>query len=128
MIMAQRLVRRLCQACLYSYPAGPELSEVITSQFGGKLLTDEKKIPKVLYRGKGCQTCSFTGYKGRLGIFEVLDITAEIKSIIAAPEFSLEKLQKKAVEQGMISMFEDGLEKVQLAVTSIEEVLRVIRE
>ena len=69
-----------------------------------------------------------SGYRGRMAIFEVLEITDIIKKIIIEPNFSLEGLKKQARQQGSKSMFEDGLAKVQLGLTTIEEVLRVIRE
>ena len=85
-------------------------------------------MPKVFYRGKGCLTCGGTGYRGRLGIFEVLDVTEKIRKLIIDPHFSLDGLRAATREQGMKTMFEDGLDKVELALTSIDEVLRAIRE
>jgi type II secretory ATPase GspE/PulE/Tfp pilus assembly ATPase PilB-like protein len=86
------------------------------------------KIPKLIYKGRGCQACGGTGYRGRTGIFEILNITEDIRKIIISPDFSLDNLRKAARAQGMISMFEDGLKKVERGMTTIEEVLRVIRE
>ena len=85
-------------------------------------------MPKSFYKGKGCSSCGMTGYRGRLGIYEVLDINEPIKRIIISKDFSLEKLREAARENGMKTMFEDGLAKVELAMTTIDEVLRVIRE
>ncbi|MBI2033889.1 MAG: type II/IV secretion system protein [Candidatus Liptonbacteria bacterium] len=129
LIAAQRLVRRICAACISSYDAGPEIKGVIREQF--KELGIEPKdfrMPKVFYRGKGCPTCGGTGYRGRLGIFEVLDATEKIRKLIIDPRFSLDGLRVAAREDGMKTMFEDGLEKVELALTTIDEVLRAIRE
>ena len=86
------------------------------------------KPPKLLYRGKGCGTCGHSGLKGRIGIFEDLNFNDEMRRYIVAPEFSLEGLKKMARKNGMISMFEDGLRKTERGMTTIEEVLRVIRE
>ncbi|MBS3903329.1 MAG: type II/IV secretion system protein [Anaplasmataceae bacterium] len=128
LILAQRLVRKICQTCVYSYQPGPELAQIISNQLGEKLAPDDKRIPRVLYKGKGCETCGSSGYRGRLGIYEALEITPEVKIEISKPTFSLASLRAVARRDGMITMFEDGLDKVQLAVTSIEEVLRVIKE
>jgi type IV pilus assembly protein PilB len=129
LIIAQRLVRKICTSCAYSYDKGPELQNVISGQL--KELGIDKtsvKVPNVLYRGKGCAECGLTGYRGRLGIFEALELNDKIKALIAAPNFSLDLLKAEARKSGMKSMFEDGLEKVALALTTVEEVLRVIRE
>ena len=85
-------------------------------------------IPKFFYRGKGCSVCHDTGYRGRNGIFEVLNIDEELRKLIVNPEFSLSDLNEVAKKKGMITMFEDGLRKASLGITTIEEVLRVIRE
>jgi type IV pilus assembly protein PilB len=65
---------------------------------------------------------------GRVGIFEILNITDELRKLIISPDFSLDSLSKLARKEGMISMFEDGLRKVERGTTTIEELLRVIRE
>jgi len=128
-VIAQRLARRICQSCLYSYDPGPEVAGIITRQFRDLNLPEESwGVPKVFFRGKGCGVCNMSGYRGRMAIFEVLEITDIIKKIIIEPNFSLEGLKKQARQQGSKSMFEDGLAKVQLGLTTIEEVLRVIRE
>jgi type IV pilus assembly protein PilB len=128
-VIAQRLVRKICQSCVYSYEREPELTQVIASQF--KALGAEKtevKLPKMLYRGRGCSSCGMTGYRGRVGIFEAVVVNDKIKKLIAEPNFGLEALRSDARRTGMKTMFEDGLEKAERAVTTIEEVLRVIRE
>lgn len=86
------------------------------------------KVPKTLYRGKGCLVCGMTGYRGRLGIYEVMEVNEKMRAFIASPDFGLEKFRELAREGGMKTMFEDGLRKVELALTTIDEVLRVIRE
>jgi len=129
LIVAQRLVRRICTACISSYDVSPEIKGVIREQF--KELGIEPKdfrMPKVYYRGKGCPTCGGTGYRGRLGIFEVLDVTEKIRKLIIDPRFNLDGLRMAARGEGMKTMFEDGLDKVELALTTIDEVLRAIRE
>ena len=85
-------------------------------------------IPKTLYRGKGCSVCGGTGYTGRLGIFEVLEVTESLKKIIGTAPFDIELFRKEARREGMRTMFEDGIAKIELAETTLDEVLRVIRE
>ena len=128
LIIAQRLVRRLCTNCVYSYEPGPELGKVISDQFKELGAQDKITSPKVLYRGKGCPQCGMTGYRGRFGIFEMIEVNDKIRKLIAGPNFDLAALRLGARRDGMKTMFEDGLEKVELALTTIEEVLRVIRE
>lgn len=128
-IVAQRLVRRICQSCIYSYEADEAVKAVIRNQLEELALNPEKiKLPKNFYKGNGCSSCGNTGYRGRLGIFEVLEANESIKKIIISRDFTLEKLRLAAREYGMKTMFEDGLRKVELAMTTIDEVLRVIRE
>ena len=79
------------------------------------------KVPRTFYRGKGCDTCNHTGYYGRIGIFEVLDINENVRKLIISPDFSLGNLNNLAQGEGMVTMFEDGLKKVELGLTTIEE-------
>jgi len=128
-VVAQRLARRICQSCVYSYPAGPELKEIIAAQLKELSIEEEDfRIPKVLYRGKGCMSCGSTGFRGRVGLFEVLEVTDAVRRIIVDPGFDLRVLQAEGRKNGMRTMFEDGITKVELAVTTIEEVLRVIKD
>ncbi len=130
MIVAQRLVRRICQTCIYSYDADDGAIATMTEQLRRTAAGGTPKVspPTVLYRGKGCTSCGGTGYRGRIGIFEIMQIEEKIKEIITKPEFNLEELRAQASANGMATMFEDGLRKIQLAQTTLEEVLRVIRE
>ena len=86
------------------------------------------KVPKTFYRGRGCAACNHTGYFDRIGIFEVLNITEEVRKLIISPDFNLDNLVKLGRSQGMTMMFEDGLKKVERGLTTIEELFRVIRE
>jgi len=128
MVLAQRLVRSICLECIYSMEPSKETVDVIKRQLKELGIEETFKTPKLIYAGKGCQACGGTGYRGRTGIFEILNITEEVRKIIISPDFSLDGLKKVARAQGMISMFEDGLRKVERGMTTIEEVLRVIRE
>ena len=130
LIIAQRLVRKICSSCIYSYDADESITSVIESQRRELGIPGEESIavPKTLYRGKGCAMCNMTGYVGRLGIFEVLAMNDDIKKIIGGDRFDIDVLRREARRNGMVTMFEDGLRKVELARTTIDEVLRVIRE
>jgi len=81
----------------------------------------------LFYRGKGCRECGQTGYKGRIGIYEVLEIDHEIADMITKNSSS-EALMKTARKKGMITILEDGFIKAKLGITSIEEVLRVTKD
>ncbi|MBI1834040.1 MAG: type II/IV secretion system protein [Candidatus Andersenbacteria bacterium] len=127
-IIAQRLVRKICSQCIYSYAPSEELTAAVASQVMTLKIMDTFKMPKFIYAGKGCQACGGSGYRGRVGIFEVLDVSEEVRKLIINPDFSLDRLQDLAKREGMVSMFEDGLRKVERGVTTIEELLRVIGE
>ncbi|MDD3488145.1 MAG: GspE/PulE family protein [Candidatus Pacebacteria bacterium] len=129
LIIAQRLVRRVCRGCIESYQVPEDVIEVVNEQL--QLIKGKTASPyhaKQLYRGKGCQVCGNTGYSGRLAIYEVLDITEQVRAYIQKKDFSLDGLKQIAFAQGTKSMFEDGLKKAELGLTTIEEVLRVIKE
>jgi len=129
LVIAQRLVRRICQTCVYSYKPDSEFEKTVREQL--RLLNAsgiDLNIPKVLYRGKGCSSCGGTGYRGRIGIFELLEMTEEVRRLVIDAGFTLDKLRALVRGSGMRTMFEDGMKKVELAITTIEEVFRVIRE
>ncbi|HEX5873966.1 MAG TPA: type IV-A pilus assembly ATPase PilB [Pyrinomonadaceae bacterium] len=116
LIQAQRLIRRICKDCKHEHQTPPEaLIEVGFS-------AEEAKTIKT-YKGKGCSTCNDTGYKGRIGLYEVMEITDEIRELILIGASALE-LRKKAVEDGMITLRESGLHKIRAGVTTPEEVVR----
>ena len=126
--LAQRLVRKICLNCIESYAIDSNLFGFLETQLKQINPTPQLKVPKFLYRGKGCESCNFTGYRGRGGIYEVLNINDEIRKLIISPDFSLDNLNILAKKNGMLTMFEDGLRKAATGITTIEEVLRVIRE
>jgi type IV pilus assembly protein PilB len=116
LIQAQRLIRRICKDCKHEHQTPVEaLIEV-----GFK--SEEAKTIKT-YKGNGCATCNNTGYKGRIGLYEVMEITDEIRELILIGASALE-LRKKAVDDGMITLRESGLSKIRLGVTTLEEVVR----
>ena len=124
-IVAQRLIRKICEMCKTSVdiPAAQLLKnlseEIVVKHFGNK---SELRI----YKGKGCEICTLTGYVGRIGIFEVLEVSTEIKKLINAKNDS-DVILKQALREGMTSMLDDGLAKVAKGLTTIEEVLRVTK-
>jgi type IV pilus assembly protein PilB len=116
LIQAQRLIRRICKDCKKEHPTPHEaLVEIGFS-------AEEAKTLKT-YKGRGCPSCNDTGYKGRIGLYEVMEITDEIRELILIGASALE-LRKKSIEDGMISLRESGLQKIRNGVTTIEEVLR----
>jgi type IV pilus assembly protein PilB len=116
LIQAQRLIRRVCVDCKREHPTPPEaLIEVGFS-------AEEAKTLKT-YKGKGCATCNNTGYKGRIGLYEVMEVNDEIRELILIGASSLE-LRRKAIEDGMISLRESGLHKIRAGLTTLEEVVR----
>jgi len=127
-IVAQRLVRGICKTCIYSHAPSDYLTKLVKDEVVVLGIQDRFAVPKLVYSGKGCAACNGIGYKGRMGIFEVVNVSEEMRKLILSPEFSLDNLRKLARKEGMISMFEDGLKKVELGMTTVEEVLRVVRE
>jgi type IV pilus assembly protein PilB len=115
MIAAQRLVRKVCPKCKDSY----EIDDATRRTLG-----IEDKHASAFYRGKGCDACFGTGYKGRIGIIEVLTLDAEIKRLIMN-KATEQQMKDKAVAAGMITLREDGIAKAIEGITTLEEILRV---
>jgi type IV pilus assembly protein PilB len=116
LVCAQRLVRRICTNCRVEEPVAPRALEQM-----GYTAEDAKTVKP--FKGAGCENCNKTGYKGRVGLYEVMEITDELRELILVGASSLE-LRRKAVEEGMITLRGSGLRKVKLGVTTLEEVLR----
>jgi len=116
LICAQRLVRRICQDCKYPEDLNPQV--LIDSGF-----TPEEARTAKAYKGRGCAACGNKGYKGRVGLYEVLEVTDEVRELILVGASSLE-IKRKAIEQGMISLRGSGLIKVAAGLTTLEEVIR----
>jgi type IV pilus assembly protein PilB len=118
LIQAQRLVRRVCARCKVD----------VTSEVPSKTLSDigftpdEAKEMRVM-KGKGCPTCNGTGYKGRVGLYEVMEITEGIRDLIMVGATAVE-IKRKALDEGMLTLRQSGLEKIKNGVTTVEEVLR----
>jgi type IV pilus assembly protein PilB len=121
LVLAQRLVRKICPSCVAEYKPSEEEKKVLEDRSG----QDLSKIK--LYRGKGCDECGGSGYRGRFGIFEVFKMSDKIRELVLARS-SVEKVRKQAIEDGMIEMFSDGLDKVSAGLTTIEEIIRAAGE
>ena len=115
-VLGQRLIRKICSSCRTAY----EPTETVLSQLG---ISAHEIGDKQFYYGKGCDVCNNTGYKGRKGIYELLDITDPIREMINQRAPSV-VLKQKAVELGMMTLREDGLRSIYDGETTIEEVLK----
>jgi type IV pilus assembly protein PilB len=116
LICAQRLVRRICSNCKEELEVPPQV--LIDAGFS----EEELKTTKI-YHGKGCNICNKGGYKGRTGLYEVMEINDELRELILVGASALE-LKKKAVEQGMLTLRRSGLVKIAAGMTTMDEVLR----
>jgi type IV pilus assembly protein PilB len=116
LICAQRLVRRICASCKIEHPTPAQA--LVQAGFSA----DDAKhvVPK---KGKGCEKCNNTGYKGRVGLYEVMDISDELRELVLVGASGLE-LRRKAIEEGMLTLRMSGLRKVKDGLTTIEEVAR----
>ena len=116
LIAAQRLVRRICSSCKEAIDVPPQA--LMNIGFGEK----ESKTLK-LFKGRGCDRCSSTGYKGRVGLYEVMEIGDELRELILSGASAVE-LRAKAIENGMITLRGSGLQKIREGLTTIDEVVR----
>jgi type IV pilus assembly protein PilB len=116
LICAQRLVRRICASCKEPHPTPPQA--LIQAGFNPD---DAKSV--VPNKGRGCDKCNKTGYKGRVGLYEVMEVTEELRELILVGASALE-LRRKAVDEGMITLRSSGLRKVKDGLTTIDEVVR----
>ncbi len=114
-ILAQRLVRRICPNCKEEYHPGP-------SELNALDLPIDSQVS--FYHGRGCEECNYSGYRGRIGIFELMNITPEIEEMITSRRNSSE-IKKLACTHGMVTLREYGFKKVLNGVTTLDEVIRV---
>lgn len=118
-VVAQRLIRKVCESCRVSLPiSDPVWAESMKKSAVHLVGT------KTLYHGKGCPACGGTGFKGRIGIFEFVEVTPELQQLILKNP-STREIWDLARSQGAVSLYEDGIEKVKAGVTTIDELLRV---
>ena len=124
-IIGQRLVRKICVKCRYSLPTSTkDLAKNIPPDMIAKNFGDKKEIR--VYLGKGCPICHNTGYSERIGLFEVMEVSSIIRNLIEQ-KTSADKIEEEAIKGGMVTMLEDGLRKVKLGITSVEEILRATK-
>lgn len=123
--IGQRLLRRICAQCKASKQLSSAEIQKLTTIVPAKIL-EELKVRGVSY-GKGCSECNDSGYKGRIGIHEVLEVSDTIRDAIIQ-RFSAAQIEEIAIKEGMTTMFEDGMRKVAAGITTVEEVLRVMHE
>jgi type II secretory ATPase GspE/PulE/Tfp pilus assembly ATPase PilB-like protein len=121
LVISQRLVRRICDSCKVSY----SISKKELDNFGEDVSQYFKEKSLNLYKGKGCQICSNTGYKGRIGVFEYITTTPQLQDLISKTP-STQDITSLVKSQGFKTMFEDGVLKVKAGTTTIEEIIRVI--
>lgn len=138
LIIAQRLVRKICKNCIESYNLDKKTITELEKQFDldklQKTLTKQGYLVKgqdiksiLFFRGKGCQQCNNSGYKGRIGIYETLEIDEKMSELILE-KASRDQLEAAALESGMTTILQDGFIKAKAGITTIEEVLRVTQE
>ena len=125
-IVAQRLVRKICESCRipvkipYQDLASHLSPEIIQKHFGLNITEIQ------VYQGKGCKACHMSGFQGRLGVFEVLEVSERIRKLIVEKN-DCDVILRAAIEEGMTTMLDDGLNKIAKGVTSVSEVLRVTK-
>ncbi len=131
-VIAQRLVRRLCPDCRKKREANPDETAVIMKEWGAIPAELRKKLklkmpsPLEIYEPKGCPNCQ-DGYKGRIGIFEMFRVDTDVQDVVLQ-QATADKIKSVAREKGTITMMEDGIVKVLLGMTTVEEVLRATRD
>jgi len=121
MVIAQRLVRKICSQCKAEYTPEPQFVEKLAQDWH----IDADKIK--FYRGRGCNECRGTGFSGRIGIYEILPVSEAIRELVTK-KVSSDKILEVARSEGMISMYEDGINKVSQGLTTAEEIIRVVQE
>jgi type IV pilus assembly protein PilB len=122
-VITQRLVRKICSKCVESYEMPvAKLSLYLSKELISKLpVTAEKTVR--LYQGKGCPVCQHTGYLGRVGIFEILEVSDSIRKLVIE-KADTSRIKKEAQKLGMTTMLEDGLGKIENGITTLEEILK----
>ncbi len=119
-VLAQRLARKLCTHCCEMYQ--PSVDEMIKARVSPDVAASSDGM--VFYRKKGCPRCGQTGYKGRIGIYQLLTMTEQLESL-AAEKAAREEIERAAMEEGMRTLWDDGLAKVAAGLTSVEELARI---
>jgi type IV pilus assembly protein PilB len=120
-VLAQRLARKLCPHCCEMY--SPSAEELLRNRVSPEVAAASDGA--AFYRKRGCPRCGHTGYKGRIGVYQLMVMTEELESL-AVGRASREELERSAIEQGMRTLWDDGLAKVAAGITSLEELGRVL--
>ncbi len=138
-VLAQRLVRTICKDCQAPVKLDEAVVKTLEKQFHMEsllpiLINEKLALAKVksikeikFFKGKGCDKCNNTGYKGRVGLHEILEITPEISQMIMSKK-STQEIQDKAVTEGMVLMWQDGFLKAAKGITTVDEIVRVSKE
>jgi type II secretory ATPase GspE/PulE/Tfp pilus assembly ATPase PilB-like protein len=127
-MIGQRLVRKICQKCKHEVKLEDEVLKRVKDLLSELLEEDKKKVDfdnLKFYKGDGCEACQGIGYKGRIGIYEVLTMNQEIEKLILSGQASEYDMRDNAKKNGMITMVQDGLLKALDGITSVEEIFRV---
>lgn len=126
-IIAQRLIRKICTKCRESYEiTKDELVKMnLSENLIGKIFKKEKKIR--VFHGRGCKSCVNTGFSGRIGIFEVLEMKDNVQKMVME-KANANQIQDQAIKNGMTTMLEDGIKKALVGMTTIEEIIRATKE
>ena len=116
-VVAQRMVRRICTGCREPYQPSLEEQTAYREEMNGEAA--------VFYHGTGCNLCANTGYQGRIGLFELLVMSEEIRGMVLR-NASASDIKTQALREGMVTMKRDGMQKVKKGITSVSEVLRSV--
>jgi len=127
-VVAQRLMRKICTVCKISEDVDlDEVKKEVPEKYWKKVYPPAGGKKITFYKGKGCPVCNYSGYKGRIGIFEALEMTDKVRASIMSGA-NAQEIKEIAVSEGMITMFEDGLNKVKMGTSTISELLRVMKQ
>jgi type IV pilus assembly protein PilB len=119
-VLAQRLARKLCSQCCEMYT--PSVEELLKARISPELAAASDGM--VLYRKRGCPRCGQTGYKGRIGVYQLMTMTEELEQL-ASSKAGREEIERAAIASGMKTLWDDGMTKVAAGLTSVEELARV---
>lgn len=126
-VIAQRLVRKICQHCNKEKELSEEEEDLIQTEFSEDIIDKYDLLDSTFYEGVGCPSCQDTGYQGRVGIYEVLNVSRKIKQMVMDKK-NADEIEEQAKKEGMLPLIEAGIKKVLDGVTTLEELLRVAQE
>lgn len=126
-VVAQRLCRKICSSCKEPFEIDKANLDIVQKEIDALPEGEEKPNKIQFYHGKGCANCSNTGYQGRVGIFEVFNLTNDLKELVSNRASGTE-LEEKAIKNGMVTMKQDGIIKATEGITTLEEIWRVTKE